>query len=142
VPWSGPARDERGAEKFHGRVRDAQGLSNVQYWFTYSRIEAPGVVRSRAGMAALALHLTPADAAHPLAAFPYLIRVGRRVGPSEDEHKPETVDLATFVEEMRKRQRDDLTRAELLRRLAQPARGRAGYSRVESVDPDKKIFML
>lgn len=119
IPFSGPARDERGGEKFHGRVKDQQGLSDVSYYWTTSRIEVASVTRSRSVLGVLAMHLTPGNPGTLLAAGPYLGYVGHLVDPNpSEERKPETATLATFTEEMRKRSRGDLSRAELAERLA------------------------
>jgi hypothetical protein len=122
VPFSGPARDEHGAERFNGRVRDDHGLSKVQYHFTYTRLESAGANRARAALAALALHLSAADAKGSLfAVAPYLSYVGHLSEPSQgNERETQSVTLPTFAEEMGRRTRNDLSRAELMKRLEKP----------------------
>jgi hypothetical protein len=122
VPFSGPARDERGQEKFHGRVRDDHGLSQLQYHFSYSRMEQAGAQRGRAMLAALSVHLTPFQGPAALfAAAPYLGYVSHLVEPTAAE--PDRIDVAslgTFTEELKKRDRFDLTKAQLAQKLNQP----------------------
>src|SRR5262249_28818838 len=118
IPFSGPARDERGAEKFHGRVSDAQGLSAVNYHWTSSLIEGPAVTRRKSELATLSMHLTPASPSMIPAAVPFIGYVGHLIDPNpNEERKPEGAPLATFIEEVGKRSKSDLTRAQLAERL-------------------------
>ncbi|MBL8798695.1 MAG: hypothetical protein JNM56_32675 [Planctomycetia bacterium] len=150
VPFSGPARDERGQEKFHGRVRDDHGLSQLRYHFSYSLVENAGAVRARAVLAALAAHLTPTQGPAGLAAAaPFLGYVGHLVEPTTAE--PDRVDLAslgTFAEEVKKRDRFDLTKAQLALKLQQPLpaqyqdRQRGPLVPDFTVDSDREVFDL
>jgi hypothetical protein len=145
VPFSGPARDEHGAERFNGRVRDDHGLSKVQYHFTYTRLESAGANRARAALAALAMHLTAGDPKGSLlAAAPYLSYVGYLSEPSQGgERETQTALLPTFAEEMTRRGRQDVTKAELLKRLErQPQVGQRPHLTEFALDADREFFDL
>lgn len=145
IPFSGPARDEHGGERFNGRVRDDHGLSKVQYDFTYTRLESAGASRARATLGALAMHLSPTDPKGCLfAAAPYLAYVGHLAEPSQaSDRETQAVTLQTFAEEMGRRGRQDVTKAELLKRLEQqPQLGQRPHVTEFALDADREFFDL
>lgn len=146
VPFSGPARDERGQERYRGRIRDDHGLAKVQYNYTYSLLEGGVVARGRATLAALALHLSPVDGlGNQIAAVPYALYLSKLVEPSaaEAERPTETAPLVTFEEQLQKRARLDVPRAELERRLkAAPPKNKDTLITEFTLDPDSEVFDL
>jgi len=144
VPWSGPERAAGGGERFNGRVRDRRGLSDVQYNFNYSRVESQGVNRARAGLAVLALQLSPAsDGPLPFLAGPYLAAVSWLVDPSAGvERTAEALTLPTFQQALQRADRGALPREQLAAQLKQPPKGRPVVMPEFIVDADSEFFDL
>jgi hypothetical protein len=75
---------------------------------------------------------------------PYLSYVGHLAEPSQGaEREAQVAPLVTFVEEIQRRSRKDLARAELTKRLAnQPERSRPNLVTEFTIDADKEFFDL